>query len=175
MSVRMKRVLIPGSFDPITVGHLDVIRRAAERFDRVYVAVMTNNNAKYVEGAKSKTYLFSMEERRLLAEITCAGLDNVRVVSSDGMLIDLVDKLKTDWIIKGLRNETDYLYEQPQALWNRAHNPRAETLYLPCDPAFDQISSTLVRDTLANGGDICGLVTDAAAKKIREILHERTL
>ncbi|MCQ2430068.1 MAG: pantetheine-phosphate adenylyltransferase [Clostridia bacterium] len=170
--MRMKRALIPGSFDPITVGHLDVIRRTAAKFDRVYVAVMTNNNAKFIEGAKTKQYMFSMEERRLLAELACEGLPNVKVVASDGMLIDLVDKLKADWIIKGLRNESDYLYEQPQALWNRAHNPKAETLYLPCDPAYDEISSTLVRSTLAAGGDISALVPPAAAAWIA--VHPRT-
>ena len=158
--------LLPGSYDPITVGHMDVIRRAAALFDRVYVAVMTNDMRAYVADAKVKQYMFSMEERTELARLACAEFSNVQVVSSSGRLIDLVDEVGADIIIKGVRNEADYAYEQQHALYNRAHNPRAETLYLPADPAYDHISSTLVRQCIEAGQSIEPLVPAAVAAYI---------
>lgn len=164
----MSIALIPGSFDPITRGHLDVITRAARGFDRVFVAVMTNDMSRYVPGAQDKTYAFSMEERREMAELACAELPNVTVITAGGMLIDLVDRLGCDFIIKGLRNADDYAYEQKHALWNRAHNPRAETLYMPTDPALAEISSTAVRDRLARGEDASDLLPAPVAAYIGE-------
>lgn len=164
----MGAVLIPGSFDPMTLGHLDVIRRTAARFDKVYVAVMTNDMQKYVEGAPVKTYAFTMEERRRMAELTCAQLANVEVITAGGRLIDLVDALGVDWIVKGVRNADDFAYEQQHALYNRAHNPRAETLYLPADPAFDGISSTLVRSRMAAGEDLSAYLSPAVIAWLRE-------
>ncbi len=158
--------LLPGSYDPITVGHMDVVRRAAALFDRVIVAVMTNDMRAYVADAKVKTYMFTMEERAAMARLACVGLDNVQVVTSSGRLIDLVDELDADVIIKGVRNETDYLYEQQHALYNRAHNPKAETLYLPADAAFDHVSSTLVRTCLEKGESIADFVVPAVAEYI---------
>ncbi|MBR2620879.1 MAG: pantetheine-phosphate adenylyltransferase [Clostridia bacterium] len=161
--------LLPGSYDPITVGHMDVIRRAAALFDRVYVAVMTNDMRAYVADAKVKQYMFSMEERTELARLACAEFSNVQVVSSSGRLIDLVDEVGADIIIKGVRNEADYAYEQQHALYNRAHNPRAETLYLPADPAYDHISSTLVRQCIEAGQSIEPLVPAAVAARIGQM------
>lgn len=158
--------LLPGSYDPITLGHMDVIRRAAVLFEGVVVAVMTNDMKNYVATAKSKQYMFSMEERTALAAAACAELPNVRVISSTARLIDLVDELGADMIVKGIRNAADYEYEQHHALYNRAHNERAETLYLPADPQFDAISSTLVRERLAKGEGIEHLVPPAVAELI---------
>ena len=156
--------LLPGSYDPITLGHLDVICRAAACFDGVVVAVMTNDMKKYVATATSKEYMFTMEERTAFAAAACAELPNVRVISSTARLIDLVDELGADLIVKGIRNEADYAYEQHHALYNRAHNARAETLYLPADPRFDGISSTLVRERLSKGEGIDDLVPRAVAE-----------
>ena len=155
--------LLPGSYDPITTGHMDVIRRASKLFDRVYVAVMTNDMRAYVADAKVKQYMFSMEERTEMARLACRELANVQVISSTARLIDLVDELGADVIVKGVRNESDYAYEQQHALYNRAHNPKAETLYLPADPAFDHISSTLVRARMTAGESIDGIVPPAVA------------
>lgn len=160
--------LLPGSYDPITVGHMDVIRRAAALFDRVTVAVMTNDMRAYVADAKVKEYMFSMEERTEMASLACKDLDNVQVISSTARLIDLVDELGADVIVKGVRNEADYAYEQKHALYNRAHNPRAETLYLPADPSFDHVSSTLVREKLAAGASTEGILPAEVAAYIRE-------
>lgn len=159
--------LLPGSYDPITTGHMDVIRRVSGLFDRVYVAVMTNDMRAYVADAKVKQYMFSMEERTEMARLACRELANVQVISSTARLIDLVDELGADVIIKGVRNEADYAYEQHHALYNRAHNPKAETLYLPADPAFDHISSTLVRARMTAGESIDGIVPPAVAAYLK--------
>lgn len=165
----MSTALIPGSFDPITRGHLDIIHRAAAGFDRVVVAVMHNDMTKYEADALPKHYLFSADERRVLVELACAELSNVEVVIDDGLLIDLFERVSADWIVKGLRNEADYRYEQTHALWNRAHDPRAETLYLPTDPALAEISSTRVRQELAAGRVPDELLPAPVADYLREI------
>ena len=160
--------LLPGSYDPITLGHLDVIRRAAALFERVTVAVMTNDMKSYVPSANSKEYLFSMEQRTAMAAAACRDLPNVRVISSDAKLIDLFDEIGATLIVKGIRNEEDYRYEQQHALYNRAHNERAETLYLPADARFDAVSSTLVRERLCRGEAIDGLVPPSVAELIKK-------
>ena len=157
----MSTALIPGSLDPITVGHLDVITRAAARFDCVIVAVMNNDMQKYVQGAAVKTYRFTAEERLAMAQAACAHLPNVEVITAGGMLIDLVDRVEADFIIKGVRNAVDFEDEQKHARYNRAHNPRAETLYMPADPAYDGISSTLARACLERGESLVGILPDA--------------
>ena len=167
----MRSALIPGSFDPITRGHTDMIRRTAARFDRVYVAVMHNDMTRYVKDATVKCYRFSIEERVELVRLACAEMAGVQVIADGGMLIDLVDRLGVDWIVKGIRNEADYRYEQAHALWNRAHNPRAETLYLPTDPSFADISSTRVREELTAGRVPDEMLTHAVANRIREWLQ----
>ena len=165
----MRAALIPGSFDPITVGHLDVIRRAAAMFDVVYVAVMTNDMTKYDAGAKQKNYMFDMAQRKKMADLACADITNARVVEWGGMLIDAVDEFGVVAVIKGVRNETDFAYEQKHALWNRAHNPRAETLYLPADPTLDFVSSTLVRERLTSGESLDGIIPAAVEEYIKSI------
>ena len=164
----MSTALIPGSFDPITLGHLDVIARAAAKFDRVVVAVMTNDMQKYVQNALVKQYMFDREERTALAAAACAHLPNVEVIAAGGMLIDLFDRVGADWIIKGVRSAADFEYEQKHALYNRAHNPRAETLYLPADPAFDGLSSTLVREKIRKGESLEGFLPEAVIRRISE-------
>lgn len=150
----MAKVLIPGSFDPVTLGHVDVIRRAAKGFDQVVVAVMTNDMHKYVAGVPPKQYMFTMGERAQMVKLAVAHLPNVTVIASTNTLIKLVDQTRVDFVLKGVRNTADFEYEQQHALYNRAHNPNAETIYLPADPAFDGISSTLARDLLQRGGNL---------------------
>ncbi len=164
----MSHALIPGSFDPITKGHIDIITRAAARFDRVTVAVMNNDMHGYVEGAPVKHYMFGLVERQAMAKAACAHLPNVKVVAAGGLLIRLIDMVNTDWIIKGVRNAEDFAYEQQHALWNRTQDPRAETLYMPADPALAHISSSLVRERLLAGESIDDLVLAPVAAWIAE-------
>ena len=167
----MSTALIPGSFDPITLGHLDIITRISRRFERVFVAVMTNDMHKYVPGTPEKHYMFTEEERTELARLSCAHLPNVEVISATGKLIDLVDRLDCDVIVKGVRTAVDFVYEQKHALYNRAHNPRAETLYLPADPAFDGISSTLAREKMMAGEDLSDILPELVIQRINA--HKR--
>ncbi len=168
---KVTSVLIPGSFDPITLGHLDIIARSAARFDRVTVAVMNNDMHKYVEGAPIKQYMFSLSERHEMVEAACAHLKNVSVIAAGGMLIKLFDLVDADFIIKGVRSTKDFEYEQTHALWNRAHDSRAETLYMPADPAFDGLSSTLVRKKISRGESVDALLPAAVAAYITEHLR----
>lgn len=168
----MSTALIPGSFDPITLGHLDIITRAASRFDKVIVAVMNNDMQKYVKDAPVKSYMFVLSERRAMAEVACAHLPNVEVIAAGGMLIRLFDSVNADWIIKGVRSTADFEYEQKHALYNRAHDPRAETLYMPADPAFDGLSSTLVRERIRANEPLEGYLPDEVIRWLSE--HPRS-
>ena len=163
----MSTALIPGSFDPITLGHLDVITRTAARFTKVTVAVMTNDMQKYVPGVPEKSYMFTMAQRKDLAEAACAHIPNVRVIAASGMLIRLAETVGADWIIKGVRSVADFEYEQKHALYNRAHEPSVETLYMPADPAFDGLSSTLVRERIRSGASLTGYLPEPVIAMIR--------
>jgi pantetheine-phosphate adenylyltransferase len=143
--------LIPGSFDPITLGHVNIIERAAGKFDTVYVAVMNNDSAKHDKTLSSKTYTFDMSERVKMVELSTAHIENVKVISFEGMLIDLFDEIGADVIVKGIRNAADLEYEMIHAKWNKAHNPRLETLFMMADENLCAISSTLVREYIKNG------------------------
>lgn len=155
----MKIAILPGSYDPMTVGHVNVIERAARMFDEVVVAVMNND---------SKQYMLTAEERTVIATVSCAHIQNARVIADGGMLVDLVDAIDACAIVKGIRNEDDLAYEQNMARWNKEKNPRAETLYLPCDDALSEISSTAVRALIEQGKTPEGLVADAALAKLVE-------
>ena len=141
--------LIPGSYDPITLGHVNIIERASSMFDKVFVAVMNNDSAKYDKSLSSKEYLFTMEQRLRMVQLSTTHIDNVVCVASEGRVIDLCDELEISAIIRGIRNENDLKYEMIHAKWNREHNPRAQTLFMPCDESLSSISSTAVRDLIA--------------------------
>ena len=152
--------ILPGSYDPITKGHVALIARAAKLFDKVVVAVMQNSE---------KTYFFTEEERRLLAEASVSDIPNCEVISDGGLLIDLYRRLGATCVVKGVRNETDYRYESTQAEWNRAHLEGFETLYMPADGAYAEISSTAVRTLLSSGKGAEELLVPAAAALLREM------
>lgn len=157
--------LIPGSFDPITLGHVDIIERTAEKFDKVIVAVMNNDSSKHDKTLSSKTYMFSMETRLALVKLSTEHIENVEVISSSGMLIDLFDEIRADVIVKGIRNEADLAYELIHAKWNKAHNERVETLFLPASEGLADVSSTLVREMI-NGKNFEGLSAVLSEKAI---------
>lgn len=160
----MSLAILPGSYDPITMGHLELIRRAAERYDEIVVAVMVN---------ASKKTMLTMEERVRLAELTVAEIPNARVIADTGLLVDLYDRLGADAVCKGFRNETDYAYEMNMAEWNRAHNPKFETVLLQSEGEYATLSSTEVRERLARGESIEGLVHPAVAAFLYVTVKDR--
>ncbi len=141
----MSLAIVPGSFDPMTLGHLDIVETVAKRYDEVVVAVMIN---------PSKRYLFDMETRKKIAEATVSALPNVRVIVDGGLLIDLFDRLGADAVCKGWRNAEDYAYELHMADWNAAHNPKFKTEMIRARRAHEELSSTLVRQRLVDGADL---------------------
>lgn len=145
----MKTALVPGSFDPITLGHVSVIERASLLFDRVIVCVMVNFG---------KQYMFSADERRQMVQDSVSHLANVTVDSWDGMLWEYARDHAIDAIVKGVRNGTDTDYELPQAYFNSQKYPQALTVFLPAEENKAQISSTLVRNSAKNSEDYRGLV-----------------
>ena len=149
----MKLAIVPGSFDPMTLGHLDLIREAAIRYERVVVAVMQN---------AEKQYLFTKEERLEIARLTVSALSNVEVIADDGMLIDLYDRLGASAVCKGWRNEKDLAYEQSMADWNAAHNPRFYTELIKSEGDYEMLSSTEVRERLQKEGEVSTLVHPSA-------------
>ena len=153
-----KRIaIVPGSFDPITNGHLDILRRAASEYEVVYLAVMIN---------ASKQYLFSIEQRTEIAKAATSDIKNVKVISSEGMLWSLAKELDADAIVKGYRNQTDYAYELEMAKFNEEHYPLAKTVLLKADPKLEELSSTALREKLARNESIEELIPKAAAELV---------
>ena len=154
----MKTAICPGSFDPVTIGHIDIIHRAAKLFDKVIVAVMINNK---------KKYMFTPEERTEMARLSCSHIENVDVIFDDGMLADLAYRVGACAIVKGLRDEKDYLYEFEMAQYNSRVNPNVETVFLPCEEGAHDISSTAVRRRLECGEDISDVVSTKAVEYLK--------
>ena len=156
---RMHRAVCPGSFDPVTNGHLDIIERAAKLFDEVVVAVGIN---------QSKSRLFSPEERIDMLTTACAGWDNVRVDGFTGLLTDFCLKHEIDAIVKGLRAVSDFDYELQMAQMNSSLAP-VETVFVPTSPEWSFLASSLVKEVATFGGDVTGLVPEF----VRELLVKR--
>ncbi len=159
----MNTVVYPGSFDPCTNGHLDVIARAARLFDRVVVAVLVNN---------AKTPLFTAEERVRLLEMAVAGYDNVEVCSFSGLLVDFMEQVNSGIIIKGIRAMSDYEYEFQMALTNHALSQKIETLFIPTSKDYMFLSSSIVKEIAKYGGSLDGLVPDCLISVINERCRE---
>lgn len=146
-----RRCVCPGSYDPVTLGHVDVIRRAAALHDEVVVAVLHNP-------AKGGTFTASEREELLARSLT--DLTNVRIRSFAGrLLVDVCREVEAQTIVKGLRGDTDFAYELPMALMNR-HLGGVETVFLPGDPQFAHVSSSLVKEVVSLGGDVSGLLPE---------------
>ncbi len=158
----LRRCVCPGSYDPVTNGHLDVVHRATSLFDEVIVAVLVNP-------AKSGT--FSPEQRIELLEASLDGLERVRIAEVRGaLLVDFCRAVGASAVVKGLRSGTDFAYELPMALMNR-HLTGLETVFLPGDPRFEHVSSSLVKEVAGLGGDVSGLVPEV----VRAELERRRL
>lgn len=155
----MSLAILPGSYDPMTLGHLDLAVRALEEFDEVVIAVMVN---------PKKQTMFDMETRVQIAKKTVEHLQRVRVISDTGMLIDLFDRLGADAVCKGYRNQIDYDYESEMAKWNADHNPRFKTVLYEAKGDRATLSSTEVRRLLKEGGTLDGTVHPNAISLILE-------
>ncbi len=144
----MSIAVCPGSFDPITAGHVDMVRRARQLFDEVIVLVAKN---------PSKEPMFSPEERREMAEVALMGVDGVKVEILDGLLASYCQDVRANAIVKGLRGPADLENEQAMAKMNR-HLANLETVFLLSDPSLVHVASSLVKEVAAYGGTIRGLV-----------------
>ena len=159
-----KTVICPGSFDPVTLGHIDIIKRAANMFDKVIVGVFTN---------EKKTPIFSIDERiELLKEVT-EHLNNVEIVGFNGLLAQYCEEHGVDAIVKGLRAVTDFEYEFQQALTNKRLNPQLETIFLTAESESMYLSSSMVRTVASLGGDISNFVPEMIHDRIVERLYKK--
>ncbi len=160
----MSRAVCPGSFDPVTRGHLDVITRAAQLFDEVIVAVGAN---------VAKNALFAPDERVAMLTEACAGVTGVRVALFDGLLVNFCRDAGARTIVKGLRFAADFDYEQPMAQMNRTLSG-VDTVFLPSAPEWAYVSSSLVREVAALGGDVADFLPETvAAETVRRMLLRR--
>ena len=154
----VRRAICPGSFDPVTNGHLDIIGRAANLYDEVVVAVFVN---------RTKSGLFTVEERLTMLEETTADLPNVRVDSFRGLTVDYCKDHDIAVILKGLRAVSDFDYELQQAQMNRSL-AGVDTLFMPTNPEYSFLASSLVKDIAGWGGDVSSLVPPTVLKRLVE-------
>ncbi len=145
----MKTAVYPGSFDPVTNGHLDIIRRAAKIFDKVVVSVFVN---------KAKNYSFTVAERVEMLQKVTAEFDNVEITSSDKLLVHFMKEKDIKIIIKGLRMISDFEFEFQMALANREQCPEIETMFMMTSSELSHVSSSLVRELASYGADLTNLV-----------------
>jgi pantetheine-phosphate adenylyltransferase len=154
--------IYPGTFDPITNGHLDIIERACKLFDQVIVAILVN---------PSKAPMFSLEERvEILNAVLNSRFPRVTVETFDGLLVDYAAKRQAQAIVRGIRAISDYEYELQMALMNRRLNPSVETVFMMSAEAYSYLSSRLVKEVFNLGGSIDGLVPDLVIRRMREKL-----
>lgn len=161
----MKTAVCPGSFDPVTIGHVDIIRRAAKLFDRVVVVVMTNFN--------KPTSYFTAEERVELLRRSLTELDNVTVETNSGLLADYCRAVGACAVVKGLRAVSDFEYEFQQALTNKKLNPDMETVFISASTEHMYLSSSVVKQVGGFGGDITEFVPEPVSEEIVKRIKER--
>ncbi len=154
----MQRAVYPGSFDPITNGHLDIIERAAVMYDELVVAVVTNY---------SKKPTFSTEERIAMIKKSTEGLNNIRVTNFDGLLVDFAAAEKANIIVKGLRAVSDFEYEFQMALMNKKLRKDIETIFIMTNYKYSYLSSSMVKEIASLGGCIKDLVPDSILQDIK--------
>lgn len=157
----MKTAIIPGSFDPITLGHLNIVRRAAQIFDRVVVCVMKNS---------AKNYMFTTDERVELVRRVVSRFDNVEVATTNMLLAEYAKQYEGAVIVKGLRAVSDFDYEFQIALINKKMNPELDTLFLTSSEKYTFLSSTVVKEMAAYGADL----SELAPSEIIDDIIERT-
>lgn len=160
----MSTAVYPGSFDPVTNGHIDIIRRASKMFDHLIIAVLKNN---------SKTPLFTIEERvKMIREVT-EDIPNVEIESFDGLTIEYCRLKKAQFMVRGLRAVTDFEYELQIAQTNRVVAPDIDTIFLTTNLKYSYLSSSIVKEIASYNGDISFFVDSRVAERIHEKMRER--
>ena len=149
MCFTMVKAVFAGSFDPPTFGHLNIIERAQKLFSEIHVVIAVNKN---------KSYCFSGEERLDVIQKLVSRWDNVSVHLWDSLIVDYAKKIKADVLIRGVRNDNDFLYEFDLAMMNKSLNPQIETLFLVPDPKFFVLRSSSIKELAAFGGDVSTMV-----------------
>ena len=152
-----RRAVYPGSFDPVTYGHLDIITRASQTVDELIVGVLVN---------RAKIALFSVEERVKMLQIITKDLPNVRVESFQGLLVDFAKTQGAGFIVRGLRAITDFDYELQMSQTNRIMAPQIDTIFLTTSLEYAYLSSTTVKEVASYGGDITKFVPDSVAQAV---------
>lgn len=158
----VRRAIYPGSFDPITNGHLDVIQRAAKLFDEVVVAVAFN---------EQKTSLFPVDERVALIQHASATVPNIRIERFDGLLVDFARQQQASAVVRGLRAISDFEFEFQMALMNRKLEPEIETIFMMPAEKYTYISSRIVKEIARLGGDVTAFVPASVAEALQTRLH----
>jgi len=167
MNINKKDVaIVPGSFDPITNGHLDIVKRAAAEYKKVYIAVLIN---------RDKKYMFNLAQRTRIAKAATLNIPNVEVISSEGMLWRLAKRLRADAIVKGYRNNTDLKYEQNMAEYNKIYCPETETVLLKAENNLKHVSSTIVREMILSGKQLNEILPNEAICEINKIRTKRKI
>ena len=162
----MLRAIYPGSFDPVTYGHLDIMKRSSKIVDELVVGVLNNN---------AKMPLFSVAERvKMLKEVT-EDIPNVKIIPFEGLLVDFARKMDAGMVIRGLRAITDFEYELQMAQTNHKMAPGVETVFLTTSLEYSYLSSTTVKEVAAFGGDISQFVPDIVADRITEKMKKESV
>ena len=158
----MKRAIYPGSFDPLTLGHLDMIKRSAKIVDELVIGVLNNS---------AKNSLFSLDERVSMIKEMTESMPNVTVASFDGLLVDYMKEINATIIVRGLRAVTDFEYELQIAQTNHVEKPEVETIFLTTSLQYSYLSSTIVKEFASYGGDISKFVPARFIDRIYEKYH----
>lgn len=158
----MSRCVFTGSFDPFTLGHLDIVKKAVGIFDKVYVAVLKN---------QFKETMYNMDQRRELAQAAVDGLPNVEVVAYDGLAVDAARSLGAVVLLRGIRNNTDLDYEREMELVNFGLDSKIKTVYLLTD--LPQVSSTAARQLIEHGGDLYPVLTGKQIETVKKFMKRR--
>jgi pantetheine-phosphate adenylyltransferase len=155
----MRIALFPGTFDPITFGHIDIIERALPLFDKLYIGIGLNSN---------KAPMFSDKQRKQWLQDIFKDEPKIKAVVYEGLTVECCKKVKANYIVRGIRYVNDFEYEKAIADMNRSLDENIETIFLTCLPKYTSVASTLVRDVIKNGGDVSQFVPDAVLKTIQQ-------
>lgn len=161
----MRIALFPGTFDPITFGHIDIIERALPLFDRLYIGIGINSN---------KLPMFSADQRILWLNEIFKNEPKIKSVVYEGLTVECCKQVHANYILRGIRYVNDFEYEKAIADMNRSLDENIETVFLTCLPKYTSVASTLVRDVIRNGGDVSQFVPDVVLKTIRQNNQSKT-